>query len=63
MIKKTYKEQTKEELIQTAKKWIAEFKDAWVTVYQTSDGDAGLLWSNQQSLPENTTWFHNEGHL
>jgi len=53
---KTYEQMTQAELIEAAIAWTKKFGDR-VTAYQTTDGDAGLLWSYQQMKPENTSWY------
>jgi len=56
-MKKKYIEMSKEELIKKGKEWLKEFRDlSSVTVYKTKN-DAGILWNEQQSLPNEEIIF------
>ena len=57
---KTYKQMSREELVNTAKAWEVKHRCGCV-VYQTQDGDAGLQWNAQQQFPANSVWHHVQG--
>jgi hypothetical protein len=55
---KTYNQMTRQELIEKADEWKKKHRCP-CTVYQSSGGDAGLLWDEQQRLPKDTVWTYN----